>query len=173
MRKGVAAAPIAGEAAAPGLSAIFRRIASPARLSARKPPSAGAIWFDDRRIDGLAPGARDVAMVFQSYALYPHLDVRENIGFPLRARGVRGTEAAREVERVAPDKGFFKPPVHRARTPHLCDGSTFNLYPNLQVSFNPVQGNIDCLTGHCRFPFYTLVCLSFSLSGAAAAAIPL
>ncbi len=64
-------------------------------------PSEGAIWFDDRRIDGLAPGARDVAMVFQSYALYPHLTVRENIGFPLRARGVKGPESAREIERVA------------------------------------------------------------------------
>ncbi|HEX6320581.1 MAG TPA: ABC transporter ATP-binding protein, partial [Burkholderiales bacterium] len=64
-------------------------------------PSSGALWFDEVRVDALAPGARDVAMVFQSYALYPHLSVRENIAFPLRVRGTARAEIAREVERVA------------------------------------------------------------------------
>ena len=64
-------------------------------------PSAGELWFDGQRVDGLAPGARDVAMVFQSYALYPHLSVRDNIGFPLKVRGTPRGEIAREVERVA------------------------------------------------------------------------
>jgi multiple sugar transport system ATP-binding protein len=45
---------------------------------------AGEVVLDDRRIDQLAPGARDVAMVFQSYALYPHMSVRENMAFGLR-----------------------------------------------------------------------------------------
>ena len=64
-------------------------------------PSEGAIWFDDVRIDALAPGKRDVAMVFQSYALYPHLSVRDNIAFPLRARGRKAGEIATEVQEVA------------------------------------------------------------------------
>jgi len=64
-------------------------------------PSSGALYFDEARVDALAPGARDVAMVFQSYALYPHLSVRENIAFPLRVRGTARAEIAREVERVA------------------------------------------------------------------------
>jgi multiple sugar transport system ATP-binding protein len=64
-------------------------------------PSSGALWFDEQRVDALAPGARDVAMVFQSYALYPHLSVRENIAFPLRVRGMARAEVAREVARVA------------------------------------------------------------------------
>jgi ABC-type sugar transport system ATPase subunit len=64
-------------------------------------PSAGALYFDGERVDGLAPGARDVAMVFQSYALYPHLSVRENIAFPLRVRRLARAEIEREVERVA------------------------------------------------------------------------
>lgn len=69
-------------------------------------PDAGAIYFDEDRVDGLAPGARDVAMVFQSYALYPHLTVRENIAFPLRVRGLARLEILREVGRVAEALGL-------------------------------------------------------------------
>ena len=67
---------------------------------------AGAIYFDGDRVDGLAPGARDVAMVFQSYALYPHLTVRENIAFPLRVRGRARAEIEREVGGVAESLGL-------------------------------------------------------------------
>ncbi len=49
-------------------------------------PDSGSIWLDGRRIDGLAPRDRDVAMVFQDQVLYPHLNVFENIAFGLRAR---------------------------------------------------------------------------------------
>ena len=69
-------------------------------------PQAGAIYFDHDRVDQLAPGARDVAMVFQSYALYPHLTVRENIAFPLRVRRLARAEIGREVGRVADALGL-------------------------------------------------------------------
>jgi multiple sugar transport system ATP-binding protein len=72
-----------------------------ALLAGIETPSAGTIHFGDRRVDGLAPGERDVAMVFQSYALYPHLTVRGNIGFPLSVRGLARSDIDREVERVA------------------------------------------------------------------------
>jgi ABC-type sugar transport system ATPase subunit len=49
-------------------------------------PSAGDILIDGIRVNDLPPKDRDVAMVFQNYALYPHLSVRENIAFPLRMR---------------------------------------------------------------------------------------
>jgi ABC-type sugar transport system ATPase subunit len=49
-------------------------------------PTAGEIAFGERRIDHLHPRNRDVGMVFQSYALYPHLSLFENIAFPLRLR---------------------------------------------------------------------------------------
>ncbi len=49
---------------------------------------SGTIWLDGRRIDGLAPRDRDVALVFQDQVVYPHLDVFENIAFGLRARRV-------------------------------------------------------------------------------------
>ncbi|HZJ09812.1 MAG TPA: ATP-binding cassette domain-containing protein, partial [Trueperaceae bacterium] len=49
-------------------------------------PTAGEIYFDDIRIDPLHPRERDIGMVFQSYALYPHLTLFENIAFPLRLK---------------------------------------------------------------------------------------
>jgi ABC-type sugar transport system ATPase subunit len=61
----------------------------------------GTIHLDDRRIDGLPPDARNVAMVFQSYALYPHMSVRGNIEFPLRMGGVTRDARRRRAEEVA------------------------------------------------------------------------
>ena len=48
---------------------------------------AGAIFIGDRDVTDVPPKNRDVAMVFQNYALYPYLTVAANIGFPLRSRG--------------------------------------------------------------------------------------
>jgi ABC-type sugar transport system ATPase subunit len=64
-------------------------------------PSGGTIHVGGRRIDQLAPGERDVAMVFQSYALYPHLTARANIEFPLRMRRVPTAERRKQVDEVA------------------------------------------------------------------------
>jgi iron(III) transport system ATP-binding protein len=60
-------------------------------------PTRGEIHFGDRRVDGLAPNVRDTAMVFQSYAIFPHLDVFENVAFGLRMARV---PEARVRERV-------------------------------------------------------------------------
>jgi ABC-type sugar transport system ATPase subunit len=49
-------------------------------------PTQGEIYFDDRPVSRLAPGERNIAMVFEDYALYPHLTVAENIAFPLKIR---------------------------------------------------------------------------------------
>src|SRR3954464_8439710 len=48
---------------------------------------SGVIWIGDRQVQHVAPAQRDVAMVFQNYALYPHFSVFDNIAFPLRTRG--------------------------------------------------------------------------------------
>jgi len=61
----------------------------------------GSVAIGDRDVTGLQPKDRDVAMVFQSYALYPHMTVRKNIGYPLRLAGVPKDEQARRVEEVA------------------------------------------------------------------------
>jgi multiple sugar transport system ATP-binding protein len=55
-------------------------------------PSTGEVWIDDRCVNALEPKDRDVAMVFQSYGLYPNMTVFENISFPLRIRGTPTAE---------------------------------------------------------------------------------
>ncbi len=62
---------------------------------------AGAIWIGDRDVTDLQPKERDVAMVFQSYALYPYLTVAANIAFPLRVARVSRAERDRRVREVA------------------------------------------------------------------------
>ena len=62
------------------------------------PLTGGSIWTDERRIDVLAPEQRGFGMVFQSYALFPHMSVRKNIGFGLRMRKVDKAETARRVD---------------------------------------------------------------------------
>jgi multiple sugar transport system ATP-binding protein len=61
----------------------------------------GEIYIDDEPVSGLPPGERDVAMVFQSYALYPHMSVRDNLAFALKVRHEPREEIARKVERAA------------------------------------------------------------------------
>jgi len=64
-------------------------------------PTAGTIAIGGRDVTALRPQDRDVAMVFQSYALYPHKTVRDNLGFGLRMRGLDRDEIARKVADVA------------------------------------------------------------------------
>src|SRR5574342_549277 len=63
--------------------------------------TGGSLLFDDRVVNGLSPKDRDVAMVFQSYALYPHMSVYENIAFPLRMKKEKRKVIDAEVRRVA------------------------------------------------------------------------
>jgi len=63
--------------------------------------SAGRIRFDDRDVTELAPRERDIAMVFQSYALYPHMTVRENMAFGLKLRKTEQSTIDRRVGEVA------------------------------------------------------------------------
>ncbi len=64
-------------------------------------PTRGRILFDDRPVDLLSPRERDVALVFQNYALYPHMTVFENIGFPLKMKKQPRSVIGQEVHRVA------------------------------------------------------------------------
>jgi multiple sugar transport system ATP-binding protein len=68
--------------------------------------TGGAIRLGGRDITRLRPSQRDIGMVFQFYALYPHLTVRENIAFPLRAAGLRSGEIERRVAAVADPIGL-------------------------------------------------------------------
>jgi len=64
-------------------------------------PDSGGIEVGGRSLLGIAPQDRDVAMVFQGYALYPHMTAFENIAFPLRMRGNSAAERERAVQEVA------------------------------------------------------------------------
>jgi iron(III) transport system ATP-binding protein len=63
-------------------------------------PTSGRILLEGRDVTALSPQRRGMGMVFQSYALFPHLDVRENVEFGLRSRGDRGPDVAARVERA-------------------------------------------------------------------------
>ena len=63
--------------------------------------SEGTIAINGQDVTRQPPSGRDIAMVFQFFALYPHLSVRENIAFPLKAQGERGDEVGRKVAAVA------------------------------------------------------------------------
>jgi multiple sugar transport system ATP-binding protein len=63
--------------------------------------SEGTIHIGSRCVNGVPSRHRDVAMVFQNYALYPHMTVAQNIGYPLRIRDVKRDEVSRQVRQVA------------------------------------------------------------------------
>jgi multiple sugar transport system ATP-binding protein len=63
--------------------------------------SSGDIFIDSVRVNDIPTQHRDLAMVFQSYALYPHMTIAENIGYPLRVRKFDKAQRAERVERVA------------------------------------------------------------------------
>lgn len=64
-------------------------------------PSEGEVWIGDRRVDHLAPRDRGIAMVFQNYAVFPHLTVFENIAFGLRMAKMDNALVTKRVERTA------------------------------------------------------------------------
>src|SRR5579859_477368 len=63
--------------------------------------TAGRILVGNRDVTGMLPKYRDIAMVFQSYALYPHMTVAENIGYPLKLRAVPVSERSGNVRAAA------------------------------------------------------------------------
>ncbi len=71
-------------------------------------PDQGAITLAGREITNLEARDRDIAMVFQSYALYPHMTIAQNIGYPLRVRKLPATEIAKQVNGVAERLGLTK-----------------------------------------------------------------
>ena len=78
-----------------GKSSLLRAIAG------LLPVAAGEIGMDGRLLNPLAPGRRNLAMMFQSHALMPHMSVADNLGFGLRARGMKAGEARRKATDMA------------------------------------------------------------------------
>ena len=71
-------------------------------LAGLEKPDSGEIHIGERDVTRLEPRDRDIAMVFQSYALYPHLTVRENLAFGLKLRGTPQKEIDARIDEVAP-----------------------------------------------------------------------
>ena len=63
-------------------------------------PDAGSVWLDDREVTGLEPNQRDVNTVFQNYALFPHMNVAENIGYGLKLKKVPKSEIRKKVSQM-------------------------------------------------------------------------
>jgi multiple sugar transport system ATP-binding protein len=63
--------------------------------------TAGKLSIDNRVVNDVPPKNRDIAMVFQSYALYPHMSVRENLAFALKLRGASRDEIESRVSKAA------------------------------------------------------------------------
>jgi multiple sugar transport system ATP-binding protein len=70
-------------------------------LAGLEEPTSGEIYFGDRRVTTVPAEERDVAMVFQTFALYPHLNVRDNIAFSLKMRGGKRETTAQRVREMA------------------------------------------------------------------------
>ncbi|MFS8085439.1 MAG: ABC transporter ATP-binding protein [Acidobacteriota bacterium] len=75
-------------------------------IAGLEPISEGHIKFDERIVDKLPPKDRDIAMVFQSYALYPHMTVADNMGFGLKMQKVAPAEIAQRVRDAAATLGL-------------------------------------------------------------------
>jgi multiple sugar transport system ATP-binding protein len=96
-----------------GKTSVLRMIAG------LEPITSGTVSIDGQVMNQVPAKDRDIAMVFQSYALYPHMSVRDNLAFGLRRRNVSSTEIARRVHEVAGRLGLL--PL-LARKPHALSG---------------------------------------------------
>jgi len=85
-----------------GKSTLLRMVAGLEEVT------AGTVFIDGRDVTELAPRHRDIAMVFQNYALYPHMDVRRNLAYGLKVRKTSKDEIDRRVEEVAHLLGLGK-----------------------------------------------------------------
>jgi multiple sugar transport system ATP-binding protein len=96
-----------------GKSTLLRMIAG------LEDPTSGDVTIGDVRVNDVEPKARDVAMVFQSYALYPHKTVQANIEFPLKVRGVSKIDRADQARQAAATLGLTE---YLARKPGQLSG---------------------------------------------------
>ena len=83
-------------------------------LSGILPVTSGKIFFDERDVTALSPDKRNIGLVFQNYALYPHMTVLENICFPLEIKKMpkkQRVERAKELAELVRISEYLKPPT--------------------------------------------------------------
>jgi putative spermidine/putrescine transport system ATP-binding protein len=88
-------------------------------LAGFEAPTRGDILLNDESLAGKPPHKRNLGVVFQNYALFPHMNVAENLAFPLNARGIRGAEASSRVEQMLALVGLE---AFAARRPAMLSG---------------------------------------------------
>jgi len=103
--------------------------------------TAGEVRVEGKVVNGLPPKARDMAMIFQNYALYPHMNVFDNMGFGLKMRGVDKTEIARRVEQAARILGLSD--VLEKRPRHLSGGQRQRVAMGRAIVREPVAFLMD------------------------------
>lgn len=103
--------------------------------------SCGEIFVDGRRVNDLTPQKRNVAMVFQNYSLYPHMTVRANLEFPLKAKGYNRREIDRLVRRVVEMLGLSEF-LHR-KPKQLSGGQSQRVAMGRALVRNPVAFLMD------------------------------
>lgn len=104
-------------------------------------PTRGEILFDNRVVNDLSPRNRDIAMVFQDYALYPHMSVYENMAFGLALRKTPKAEADSTVRRVAEFLGLT--PLLARRPGHLSGGQRQRVALGRAIVRNPAVFLMD------------------------------
>ena len=110
--------------------------------------TAGTIRFGDKVVNQLAPRDRNIAMVFQSYALYPQMTVRKNLGYGLRVRGAHASEIDEAVNRVARileiDKLLNRKPAHLSggQRQRVALGRAMVRHPDIFLMDEPLS-NLD------------------------------
>jgi ABC-type Fe3+/spermidine/putrescine transport system ATPase subunit len=112
----------------------------------------GGIWVDGQDVSALAPQRRGFGMVFQNYAIFPHLNVFENVAFPLRARRVRDDEikqrvqAALELVRLERFADRFSRQLSGGQQQRVAIARAIAKNPEILMCDEPT-GALDCATG--------------------------
>jgi multiple sugar transport system ATP-binding protein len=104
-------------------------------LAGLESPTSGDIFIGDKRVNDVLPKDRDIAMVFQSYALYPNMDVRENIAFGLRMRGI--PEAERDIRIAEVARMLQLEPLLGRKPAHLSGGQRQRVAMGRALARNP------------------------------------
>jgi ABC-type Fe3+/spermidine/putrescine transport system ATPase subunit len=95
-------------------------------LAGFETPTAGEIQLAGRSINNVPPHKRDIGMVFQNYALFPHMTVAENLAFPLTVRGMSKTDVSERVKRVL---NMVQLDAFAKRYPASCPVASSSVWP--------------------------------------------
>ena len=108
--------------------------------------TGGRCCIGDRDVTGLPPGERDVAMVFQDYALFPHMDVADNIAYPLRIQKVGKAERRAKAAETGAGPGAGGADGPPARASSRAGSSSGSRWPGRW----PASRRCSCSTSRCR-----------------------